>query len=181
MKAIHHLAFATNDMDETIRFWRDLLGLSLALTLEEGGHRQYFFALEEGQMISFFEWEGVQRPAYKQPGKPVGGVFHFDHIALAAACREELFQLQNHLAETHSPVSEVIDHGFCLSVYSYDPNHIPIEIAWGKPGIDLYRRPLWSDAHPSPLAEQGPHPLAVSVEVGLEAPPILPGVGSELF
>ena len=40
---INHLAMATGDMDGTIRFWRDLLGMRLAAGVGQPGARHYFF------------------------------------------------------------------------------------------------------------------------------------------
>jgi catechol 2,3-dioxygenase-like lactoylglutathione lyase family enzyme len=42
---INHLAMATGDMDATIRFWRDLLGLRLVAGLGRPGYRHYFFEI----------------------------------------------------------------------------------------------------------------------------------------
>ncbi len=39
---INHLAMATGDMDATIRFWRDLLGMRLVTGLGHPGYRHYF-------------------------------------------------------------------------------------------------------------------------------------------
>ena len=49
---INHLAFATGDMDKTIRFWRDLLGMRLVAGLGKPGYRHYFFELSEQDMIA---------------------------------------------------------------------------------------------------------------------------------
>ena len=42
---INHLAMATGDMDSTIRFWRDLLGMCLVIGLGEPEFRHYFFEI----------------------------------------------------------------------------------------------------------------------------------------
>lgn len=39
---INHLAMATNDMDMTIRFWRDLLGMRLVAGLGRPGYRHVY-------------------------------------------------------------------------------------------------------------------------------------------
>ena len=56
----NHLAFVTGDMDKTIRFWRDLLGMRLVATLGEQGFRHYFFELSETDTVAFFEWDGAE-------------------------------------------------------------------------------------------------------------------------
>ncbi|RMG02578.1 MAG: VOC family protein, partial [Nitrospirae bacterium] len=40
VKGINHVALATGNMDETIGFWRDLLGLPLVGGIGERGSRQ---------------------------------------------------------------------------------------------------------------------------------------------
>jgi catechol 2,3-dioxygenase-like lactoylglutathione lyase family enzyme len=57
---INHLAMATGDMDKTIRFWRDLLGMRLVAGLGEPGYRHYFFQTSAIDLITFFEWTGVK-------------------------------------------------------------------------------------------------------------------------
>ena len=50
---INHLAMATGDMDKTIRFWRDLLGMRLVAGLGQPGYRHYFFEIKEGDQVIF--------------------------------------------------------------------------------------------------------------------------------
>ena len=42
---VNHLALVTGNMDETVRFWRDLLGMRLIAGLGKPGYRQYFFEI----------------------------------------------------------------------------------------------------------------------------------------
>ena len=44
---VNHLAMATGDMDKTIRFWRDLLGMRLVAGLGRAGYRHYFFQISD--------------------------------------------------------------------------------------------------------------------------------------
>ncbi|HWR72085.1 MAG TPA: VOC family protein, partial [Nitrospirota bacterium] len=55
---VNHLAMATGDIDATIQFWRDLLGMRLVVGLGQPGYRHYFFEISERDMIAFFEWPG---------------------------------------------------------------------------------------------------------------------------
>ena len=63
---INHLAMVTNNMDTTIRFWRDLLGMRLVAGLGRPGYRHYFFEISEHDTIAFFEWEDVKRIPEKE-------------------------------------------------------------------------------------------------------------------
>ena len=58
---INHLALVTNDMDKTVRFYRDVLGMevvgSLSGEIEPGvSMRHYFFSIGQGNTVAFFEW-----------------------------------------------------------------------------------------------------------------------------
>ena len=78
---INHLAMVTGDMDATIRFWRDLLGMRLVAGLGKPGFRHYFFEISAQDMIAFFEWPEVEKIPLKDHGVPVKGPFAFDHIS----------------------------------------------------------------------------------------------------
>ena len=40
---LNHLAMVTRDIDNTICFWRDLLGMRLIVGIGKPGYRIYFF------------------------------------------------------------------------------------------------------------------------------------------
>ena len=67
---INHLAMATADMDMTIAFWRDLLGMRLVTGLGHPGSRHYFFEISQHDMIAFFEWPDVKKIPEKDHGAP---------------------------------------------------------------------------------------------------------------
>ncbi len=155
---INHLAMVTGDMDATIRFWRDLLGMRLIAGLGRPGYRHYFFEITPHDMIAFFEWPGVQPLPEKDHGVPVKGPFAFDHIAFEVASDEDLWGLKRVFEAAEIWVSEMIDHGFIHSIYTFDPNQIPIEFSAPVAGVDLRRQPRMADRRPSPVALEGPEP-----------------------
>ena len=156
---INHLALATGDMDATIRFWRDLLGLRLVAGLGHPGYRHYFFELTAQDMIAFFEWPGVAPGPDKDHGAPVRGPFTFDHISFGLADEDELWTLRDRLEAAGFWVSEVVDHGFIHSLYSFDPNNIAVEFSVPVPGVDLRAQPVMADSEPTALARQGAEPV----------------------
>ena len=85
---INHLAMATGDMDKTIRFWRDLLGMRLVAGLGRPGYRHYFFEISENDLIAFFEWAVVEPIEEKDHGRPVKGPFVFDHVSIGVETEE---------------------------------------------------------------------------------------------
>ncbi len=155
---INHLAMATCDMAQTIRFWRDLLGMRLVAGLGRPGYRHYFFEISPHDMIAFFEWPEVEKIPEKDHGVPVKGPFAFDHLSIEVAGLSDLWQLKDRLETIGIWVSEVIDHGFIRSIYTFDPNHIPIEFSAPAAEVDLRNRPKMKDRHPLPEALEGPEP-----------------------
>ena len=73
LKGIHHLAMATRDMEGTIRFWRDLLGMRLVGGLGKKGYKLYFFEISAQNYIVFFEWPDVKPVEEKDHGMPASG------------------------------------------------------------------------------------------------------------
>lgn len=157
-KGINHLALATGDMNQTICFWRDLIGLRLVAGLGKPGYRQYFFELGPYNMLLFFEWSQVQPLPEKDHGVPVQGPFGFDHLALEVETLDDLWTLYDKLSAADFWVSEILDHGFIYSMYAFDPNNIPIEFTWSVPDFNLRENPCMLDTQPDQEALNGPEP-----------------------
>lgn len=155
---INHLAMVTRDIDMTIRFWRDLLGMHLVAGLGRPGYRHYFFEITEHDMIAFFEWPNVDAIPEKDHGVPVKGPFAFDHVSFEVEREEDLWELKDRLEASEIWVSEVVNHGFIHSIYTFDPNNIPIEFSAPVPGVDIRKHPKMRDKRPTAVALEGPEP-----------------------
>ena len=155
---INHLAMVTGDMDATIRFWRDLLGMRLVVGLGHPGYRHYFFEISEDDMIAFFEWPGVERLDERDHGFPVKGKVAFDHISFGVSCEDDLWEIKDKLEAADVWCSEVVDHGFIHSIYAFDPNNIPIEFSATVEGVDVRATPVMTDSQPSSEALKGAEP-----------------------
>ena len=155
---INHLAMVTADMDATIRFWRDLLGMRLVAGLGHPGYRHYFFEITAHDMIAFFEWPEVEKALEKDHGVPVKGPFVFDHVSFAVESDADLWELKDKLEAADVWVSEMIDHGFIHSVYTFDPNNIAIEFSAPVDAVDIRKHPRMLDKHPAAAALEGPEP-----------------------
>lgn len=150
-QGIHHLALATNDMDKTVRFYRDTLGMELlATTGNRPGmpYRHYFFKLGAQQTIAFFEWPGMLEEFHKPAGLPARGRLQFDHVSFGVKTVAELETLQQDLRAKGVEVTEIIDHTICKSIYFTDPNGIALEAsAWTE---DIFEKPHRADQRPVP-------------------------------
>ncbi|MBC17352.1 MAG: glyoxalase [Desulfovibrio sp.] len=155
---INHLAMVTGDMDTTIRFWRDLLGMRMVVGLGHPGYRHYFFEIAEHDMIAFFEWSGVEPLDEKDHGFPVKGKAAFDHLSFEVSCEEDLWELKDKFEAADIWCSEVVDHGFIHSIYTFDPNNIAIEFSAPVPGVDIRKTPVMTDSSPCKEAQKGPEP-----------------------
>ena len=155
---INHLAMVTGDMDSTIRFWRDLLGMRLIAGFGEAGFRHYFFEIDGKNTIAFFEWNGAQAIERKLHGHPFQGPIVFDHISFGMESSDETWKLKDKLKAAGFECSDMIDHGFIHSVYSFDPNGIPLEFCYMVEGHDMHKSPVLLDSEPPASATEGADP-----------------------
>jgi len=83
---INHLAMATDDMDMTIHFWRDLIGVRLVAGLGNGKYRYYFFELAPHDMIAFFEWR------WPKPEAPISddAIYPGEGRVFSQACQDSI-------------------------------------------------------------------------------------------
>ncbi len=134
IRGVHHLAMVTAELDKTIRFYRDVLGLPVvATTGNKPGlypYRHYFFRLGPHTTIAFFEWPGMVEEFSKPAGLPVRGKLQFDHLSLQVDDEQALHDLRARLSECGVESTEVVDHQFLRSIYFTDPNGIALEASW---------------------------------------------------
>ena len=154
---VNHLAFITNDMVKTIRFYRDLLGMKLSAGIGNEGYRHYFFQLgDAASHVAFFEYSGASPMEKKFPGvrtkKPLG----FDHVSFTVDSKKALFSLKDKLQAASVQVHGAVDHGFIWSIYFYDPNNIPLEASWEC--LKLIGAPAIMDDEPLDIATEGAEP-----------------------
>jgi catechol 2,3-dioxygenase-like lactoylglutathione lyase family enzyme len=185
-KGINHLAMVTGDMDSTIRFWRDLLGMRLLVGYGKPGYQIYFFEISGYDCIAFFEWPDVKPIPEKDAGVAVKGPYVFDHVSFGVETGDDLWKIKDKLSAADVWVSEVIDHGFIHSIYTFDPNGISVEFSHNVEGINIHKNPRMADSAPSNVTQEGPEPQVykwplVEKPTPLDERTIYPGFGSEVF
>jgi glyoxylase I family protein len=127
---IHHAALICKDVEETIRFYQDLLGFPLVELVENrdyAGSSHFFFDLGNRNLLGFFDFPGHDHPDFHET---IGGV---QHIALSVtpehfAAAKERFDAEG--IEYLGP-----DRGVEDSLYIRDPNGVGIELYREKLGI----------------------------------------------
>lgn len=139
IRRLHHFAIGTSDMAKTKAFYTGLLGLKHSQTWKEEfpdptGPRHYmhcFFELGDGSALAFFQFAKGERRAPEKLPREV-----FDHhIALDVETKEEMLAIKKRYEEAKQPCS-LIDHGYCWSLYTRDPNGMLVEIAVNPPGSE---------------------------------------------
>ena len=129
-RGINHLAMVTNDMEKTVRFYRDVMGFPLVAAIGNNPNglraRHYFFETGSNSTIAFFEWEGAE-DFHKPAGLEAAGRIQFDHVSFDVETEDELLELQARLADAGQEVTTVIDHNFIHSIYFHDFSGIALE------------------------------------------------------
>lgn len=185
-KGLNHIAFATGDMEMTVRYWRDLLGMRLIAGHGGPGHRQYFFQVSDYDLIAFFEWDGVEVVKKKRHGEPVTGPFVFDHIAIGVEDEDALWGMADKLIAAGFSCSNMVDHGLIRSIYTFDPNGLAVEFCCYVPGVALMEFPVLADTGRGPAAMEGNEPNtsfwpSVTDPITDDEKMVVPGEGSETF
>ena len=132
---MHHLGLATHDMEATLDFYENILGFETRvcdlLEPESGGMiRHAFMDMGQGEMIAFMECNDVPSIAADfdagiNRGLGIsGGVIHF---AFKSLDEDDLVARQAELRDKGIKVTDVVDHGWCKSIYFRDPNHLQLE------------------------------------------------------
>ena len=75
-RGVHHVALISSDVEQTVRFFQDLLGFPLITMFENRdlvGSTHFFFDIGHGNTIAFFDLPGVHPGAYAEV---LGGLHH---------------------------------------------------------------------------------------------------------
>ncbi|MGH3613560.1 MAG: VOC family protein [Pseudonocardia sp.] len=135
VRGVHHLALICRDVEETIRFYQELLGFPLVELVENRDYSassHFFFDVGNRNLLGFFDFPGHDHPDFTET---IGAV---QHIALSLSA-EEFAAARRRLDE--AGVAYVgPDRGIDNSLYLRDPNGV---------GIELYQEELgWFEGEP---------------------------------
>lgn len=153
ISGLHHLALVVKDMDRTIHFYHDILGMPLIKTIDipDGRGLHFFFDVGNGASLAFFYFPNAPEampgiaspPAFK--GVSAHGSMH--HVAFQVPA-EKLQEYRDILVAEGVEVTETWYHNdpldditieqtptsFLGSIYFFDPDGIAIEFAdWLRP------------------------------------------------
>jgi catechol 2,3-dioxygenase-like lactoylglutathione lyase family enzyme len=141
LQKLHHVAYRCANAAETVEFYTKILGLPLAHALtndyvpsvkEYSPHIHIFFQMADGSFIAFFEVP--KSPAQqKDPNTPEW----VQHLALEVEDEAALLEGKRRLDEAKIPCVGPTDHGFCKSIYFFDPSghRLELTIRTETPGV----------------------------------------------
>lgn len=139
---LHHTAYVTKDQEATRAFYEGVIGLPLVATWTEadelfGAERVYvhtFYGLGDGGALAFFQFANPSDQEQFGPDIPSSP---FIHIALKVTA-----EVQQGIAERLEKAgwkpdqTYVLEHGYCRSLYTADPNGLLLEFTVDAPNVD---------------------------------------------
>lgn len=142
--AYHHVALAAHDMRAIHAFYEGVLGFELAKVeiapVPSGGWGKHFFYRMDGDDSSFIAfWELFETAEQDRINYDLNAAAHLppgtNHLSFAVASVDELHEWRKRWNDAGLRVLE-IDHNWCHSIYTYDPNGNFVEFCCttGSPG-----------------------------------------------
>ena len=133
---LNHVALSVADIKRTLAFYTGVLGMRLVgLFPMHGvpGAVHAFLDMGDGRLLSFIRFrspreriEGVTAPA--NPGRSSAiGTMH--HLAINVANEAALEAVRDRVRGEGVVCSDVIDHGFCRSIYFKGPDEEQLEVS----------------------------------------------------
>ena len=150
---LHHTAYVTKDQEATRAFYEDILGFPLVATWAEadelfGAVRVYchtFFELADGSALAFFQFAD---PNDQELFDPALAPSPFRHIALKVTAEGQADIEHRLRAANWKPEGTyVLEHGYCRSLYTEDPNGMLLEFTVDVPEVDQIAAARRADAH----------------------------------
>jgi len=132
IKSLHHVAYRCKDARETADFYTRILGLEYAMAIAEDrvpstGERSPYmhvlFRMDDGSHVAFFEV-----PESPPMGRDENTPAWVQHLALRVADEAALVRYKTRLESHGIAVTGPTDHGFCKSIYFFDPSGHRLEL-----------------------------------------------------
>lgn len=136
---LHHVAYACRDLEDTHRFYGELLELPLVRTEVQplpdgaGALKHVFYDLGDGSCVAFFHLPGFER-AKTAVSTDLDLPIWVNHLAIRVDEVRQAELVERLAAGGVDPTME-LDHGWCHSVYLTDPNGILVELCRDTTGF----------------------------------------------
>lgn len=132
VQGLHHVAYRCKDAKQTVDFYSKLLDMPFKMALAENRvpstkewspHIHIFFQMDDGSYVAFFELP--ESPDMQlDPATPDW----VQHLAMRVPDVAALEKYKARLEEAGVKVVGPTNHGFCKSIYFFDPNGHRLEL-----------------------------------------------------
>lgn len=139
---LHHNAYVTEDMEAVRSFYEEIIGFPLVATWCEqtdlfGKERTYmhcFFDIGDGSCLAFFQFANADDQKEFGPELAPSG---FRHLAMKVD-QETQDGIRDRLAAAgiSEPQTYILNHGYCYSLYVFDPSGLLIEFTVDHEDVD---------------------------------------------
>lgn len=129
IKGICHFGLSVSDLDESVRFYAEVLGLNMS----ERREKDAFFQIGEEDVLALIQYPGdVHR--FNTEMRPKNRGKAFTHFGLAAESTDAVFEFQAHLKKQGVKiVKEAYERWDGASLYFLDPNGYTLEYIYFNP------------------------------------------------
>lgn len=130
IKGICHFGLSVSDLDESIRFYTDVLGLEMS----ERREKDAFFRIGKDDVLALIQYPGGAE-RFDAEMRPKNRGKAFTHFGLAADSMQAVFDFQEHLESNRVKiVKEAYERWDGGSLYFLDPNGYTLEFIYFAPG-----------------------------------------------
>ena len=134
--AVNHVVLNVRDIEESHRFWTEIIGLRQVGALRPTATRpnppkMRFYSADHGGQVSHHDIALMEQP--NLPEMPAGVPNQIHHIALALPNREAWLAQLAFLQEKGIKFDSRVEHGPTHSLYIRDPNGYGVELLYERP------------------------------------------------
>lgn len=130
IKGIGHFGLSVADLDASIHFYTEVLGLEMG----ERREKDAFFRVGEGDVLALIQYPGGAE-RFDAGMRPKNRGKAFTHFGLKAESLESVFEFQKHLKACGVDiVKEAYERWDGASLYFLDPNGYTLEFIYFAPG-----------------------------------------------
>jgi catechol 2,3-dioxygenase len=168
-RGINHLVLNVRDIEESHRFWTEVVGFQQVSELKPGPGRpnppKMRFYTSGGHHHELALVENPQLPPPPAEWTMFGMPTAINHIAVTYPSRDAWLQQLSYLQKKGVKFDRRVEHGMTHSLYIHDPNGYGVELVYDQP------REIWEgdlDAalnYATILPTEGPEALADRVDV----------------